>query len=123
MSLTFDAQRADLVKVRVVDVRVHTEQPPQNRLGSVEESRREADTCGQLRVSRTSWCRKVAAESSRRRDEDRWMEWQAVVGEESYCLTDLLWEMLLVVQDRLRPSHERLDICRGREVCGLFATV
>jgi hypothetical protein len=35
--------------------------------------------------------------------------------------TDLLGEMLLVVQDGLGPGHERLDVCRSREVRGFLA--
>lgn len=50
--LTLDAQRADLVKVRVVDVRVDAEEPTEDRLGRVLECRREAHSWALVRDAR-----------------------------------------------------------------------
>jgi hypothetical protein len=41
--LTFDPQSADLIEVLVIDVSVHPEQPPQDRLARREEVFRERD--------------------------------------------------------------------------------
>lgn len=45
MRRTFDAQRADVVKVVAVQVRVHAEEPPEQRAHRVAEVSREGHAC------------------------------------------------------------------------------
>lgn len=76
-TLTLDTERAHLVKVRVVNVRVDAEQTAQDGLGRADKGR------GEL-------------------------------------YANALREDLFVVDNALRPCHERLDVRRRRQVRGLL---
>ncbi len=81
----------------MVDMGVHPKESPQDGFGGVHECRWESHSYTPQSQYTGQWH----------------------VGTDKR--TDLLREMLLVVQDGLCPCHECLDICWCGEVCGLLA--
>ena len=125
LKLTFDAERTQLRKVVVVQVRIDAEQPPHNRLYRRLEVLRERHACAPIAMSAT------ASASHRMWDRCRWSRSRitlacnfpraarriatedAIAGHDragKAGRTDLAGENGLVVEHPLDPVHELVDV-------------